>query len=144
MDRAAEALLAIIQPEASVTHAHLIETEPEKFGPLTRQQIEAGFKVPATAYLQALRQQKALQQRFALLFKEVDALLSPAVPWVAPVEDPALVLPMGLGAAGMPVGLQVVSPWKSEAMLLSLGSALETLIQPEQRAAFEDAAARLR
>ena len=62
---------------------HLIKTQPEKFGPVTRQQIEAGFKVPATAYLQALRVQTELKIRFASLFREVDALLSPAVPWVA-------------------------------------------------------------
>jgi aspartyl-tRNA(Asn)/glutamyl-tRNA(Gln) amidotransferase subunit A len=148
MEHAVEALLALIEAEASVIHEPLIRTEPEKFGPITRQQIEAGFKVPATAYLKALQRQAELKARFASLFTEVDALLSPAVPWVAPAEDPALegdggagemlysaiynltglpalVLPMGLGAAGMPVGLQVVSPWRSEAMLLSLGSAIE-------------------
>lgn len=148
MEHAGEALLALIEPEASVIHAHLIEAEPEKFGPVTRQQIEAGFKVPATAYLQALRMQADLKIRFTSLFEEVDALLSPAVPWVAPAEDPALegdggagemlysaiynltglpalVLPMGLGAAGMPVGLQIASPWQSETMLLSLGAAIE-------------------
>jgi aspartyl-tRNA(Asn)/glutamyl-tRNA(Gln) amidotransferase subunit A len=151
MNRAAEALIAMIEPEASVIHAQLIASEPEKFGPITRQQIEAGFKVPATAYLQALQVQAELKQRFSALFQDMDALLSPAVPWVAPAEDPALegeggtgemlysaiynltglpalVLPMGLGAAGMPVGLQIVSPWQSEAKLLSLGVAIETLV----------------
>jgi aspartyl-tRNA(Asn)/glutamyl-tRNA(Gln) amidotransferase subunit A len=151
MNRAAEALIAMIEPEASVIHAPLIASEPEKFGPITRQQIEAGFKVPATAYLQALQVQAELKQRFSALFQDMDALLSPAVPWVAPAEDPALegeggtgemlysaiynltglpalVLPMGLGAAGMPVGLQIVSPWRSEAKLLSLGVAIETLV----------------
>ena len=148
MEQAAGALLALIEPEASVIHAHLIKTEPDKFGPMTRQQIEAGFKVPATAYLQALRVQAELKNRFTSLFGEVDALLSPAVPWVAPAEDPALqaeggagemlysaiynltglpalVVPMGLGAAGMPVGLQIASAWQTEAMLLSLGAAIE-------------------
>ena len=150
IEGAAEALLAMIEPEASVIHEHLIKSEPEKFGPLTRQQIEAGFKVPATAYVNALRVQADLKRRFASRFENVDFLLSPAVPWVAPAEDPALegdgglgemlysgvynltglpalVLPMGLGAAGMPIGLQVVSKWQSEAALLSVGAALERL-----------------
>jgi aspartyl-tRNA(Asn)/glutamyl-tRNA(Gln) amidotransferase subunit A len=157
MDGAAEALISLIEPEASVIHEDRIKSEPEKFGPVTRQQIEAGFKVPATAYLKALQVQKQLKARFAALFEEVDAVLSPAVPWVAPAEDPALegeggagemlysaiynltglpalVLPMGLGAAGMPVGLQVVSIWQSEAMLLSLGAAIEALVHPPQLA----------
>jgi aspartyl-tRNA(Asn)/glutamyl-tRNA(Gln) amidotransferase subunit A len=148
MEHAAEALLALIEAEASVIHEHLIKTEPDKFGPVTRQQMEAGFKVPATVYLKALRVQAELKTRFASLFEEFDALLSPAVPWVAPAEDPALqaeggagemlysaiynltglpalVVPMGLGAAGMPVGLQIASAWQSEAMLLSLGAAIE-------------------
>jgi aspartyl-tRNA(Asn)/glutamyl-tRNA(Gln) amidotransferase subunit A len=151
LERAAEALLALIGPEASVIHARLIASEPEKFGPMTRRQIEAGFKVPATVYLQALRVQAELKDRFLSLFKAVDALLSPAVPWIAPAEDPALeaeggegemlysaiynltglpalVLPMGLGAAGMPVGLQIVSTWQSEARLLSIGSAFEAML----------------
>jgi aspartyl-tRNA(Asn)/glutamyl-tRNA(Gln) amidotransferase subunit A len=156
MSRAAEALIAMIEPEASVIHAPLIASEPEKFGPITRQQIEAGFKVPATAYLQAQHVQSELKIRFSALFQDVHALLSPAVPWVAPAEDPALegeggtgemlysavynltglpalVVPMGLGAAGMPVGLQIVSPWQSEAKLLSLGAAIEALVRPPHR-----------
>jgi aspartyl-tRNA(Asn)/glutamyl-tRNA(Gln) amidotransferase subunit A len=150
IEGAAEALLAMIEPEASVIHERLIKSEPEKFGPLTRQQIDTGFKVPATAYVKALRVQAELKRRFATLFEGVDFLLSPAVPWVAPAEDPALegdgglgemlysgvynltglpalVLPMGVGAAGMPIGLQVVSKWQSEAALLSAGTALESL-----------------
>jgi Asp-tRNA(Asn)/Glu-tRNA(Gln) amidotransferase A subunit family amidase len=51
---------------------------------------------------------------------------------------PALVLPMGLGAAGMPVGLQVVSPWQSEAMLLSLGAAVEAFAPPQHPAAMRN------
>jgi aspartyl-tRNA(Asn)/glutamyl-tRNA(Gln) amidotransferase subunit A len=150
IEDAAEALLALIESEASVIHEHLIKSEPEKFGPLTRQQIEAGFKVPATAYIKAQWIQAELKRRFASVFENVDFLLSPAVPWVAPAEDPALegdgglgemlysgvynltglpalVLPMGVGAAGMPIGLQVVSKWQSEAALLSVGAALESL-----------------
>jgi aspartyl-tRNA(Asn)/glutamyl-tRNA(Gln) amidotransferase subunit A len=165
MEQAAEALIALIEPEASVIHARLIRSEPEKFGPVTRQQIEAGFNIPATAYLQALRTQALLKDRFASLFKQVDALLSPAVPWVAPAEDPALegdggagemlysaiynltglpalVLPMGLGAADMPVGLQIASAWQSESMLLALGSAVEALSEPPPSARLRDAAAR--
>jgi aspartyl-tRNA(Asn)/glutamyl-tRNA(Gln) amidotransferase subunit A len=153
LERAADALLTLIEPEASVVHADLIASEPEKYGPLTRLQIEHGFKIPATDYVRALRIQAELKGRFAAELEEFDALISPAVPWVAPAEDPALegdggagemlysavynltglpalVLPMGRGAAGMPVGLQIVSAWNSEAWLLSLGAAIEDRVEP--------------
>jgi aspartyl-tRNA(Asn)/glutamyl-tRNA(Gln) amidotransferase subunit A len=42
---------------------------------------------------------------------------------------PALVLPMGVGGAGMPVGLQIVSKWQTEALLLSFGAALENAMR---------------
>ncbi|HVO00839.1 MAG TPA: amidase [Candidatus Cybelea sp.] len=153
MNGAAEALLALIEPEASLIHERLIKIEPEEFGPITRQQIEAGFSVPAVAYLRAQAAQKALKARFAALFARVDAVLSPAVPWVAPAEDPALegeggagemlysavynltglpalVLPMGIGAAQMPVALQLVMASGRDAQLLSLGAAVEVGIAP--------------
>jgi aspartyl-tRNA(Asn)/glutamyl-tRNA(Gln) amidotransferase subunit A len=38
---------------------------------------------------------------------------------------PALALPGGLSAAGLPVGLQIVGPAFEEALLLRIGAALE-------------------
>ena len=151
MEGAAEALVTIIEPEASIIHRALIESEPEKYGPDTRRQIEAGFAVSATAYLDAQALQRRLKSRFADLFKEVDAILSPAVPWVAPAEDPllegqggagemlysavynltglpAVVIPMGVGTKDMPTGLQLVTAWNTDATTLSLAAALESEI----------------
>src|SRR4029453_14104860 len=65
------------------------------------------------------RLRRELGARFRALFAEVDALLSPTVPWVAPAEDPALNDEAGAGemlysavynlvglpAAGVPCGL---------------------------------------
>ena len=48
---------------------------------------------------------------------------------------PALVLPMGAGASDMPIGLQIASTWKSEAMLLSLGQACEVSLKSGGRTA---------
>jgi aspartyl-tRNA(Asn)/glutamyl-tRNA(Gln) amidotransferase subunit A len=153
MDLAPEALMAILGPEASVIHQRLIAAEPEGFGEITRQQIEAGFAIPATAYVRAQQLQRELALRFRRLFEDVDALISPSVPWVAPAEDPALnddsgagemlysglynvlgipalALPAGLTPEGLPAGLQVATPWGQDGLALSIGAAIEAGMKP--------------
>src|SRR5262249_27096615 len=90
LEHAADALLAILEPEASVINQRLIAGEPEGFGEMPRLQTEAGFAIPATAYIRAQQLQRALARRYERLFETVDVVLSPSVPWVAPAEDPAL------------------------------------------------------
>jgi aspartyl-tRNA(Asn)/glutamyl-tRNA(Gln) amidotransferase subunit A len=151
LDLAAEALMAILSPEASVIHQRRIAEQPQGFGETTRLQIEAGFAVPATAYVRAQQFRRDLVGRFRAMFAQVDALLSPAVPWVAPAEDPALndeagagemlysavynlvglpavSVPCGLSSGGLPMGLQIVGPWRADERVLSIGAALEAMM----------------
>ncbi len=153
MDLAPEALLTILEPEASVIHQRLIAAEPEGFGETTRMQIEAGFAIPATAYVRAQQLQRDLAGRFRRLFEEVDVLMSPSVPWVAPAEDPALgdesgagemlysglynllglpalAIPSGLTPEGLPAGLQISTPWGSDSLALSIGASIEAGMKP--------------
>jgi aspartyl-tRNA(Asn)/glutamyl-tRNA(Gln) amidotransferase subunit A len=150
---ASDAVLAMIGPEAAIVHKDLIHKEPEKFGEITRMQIEAGFAIPGTAYVRAQLLQQVLKRRFAALFDRIDAILSPAVPWVAPAEDPplnddsgpgemlysglynltglpALVLPMGLATDRLPIGLQIVTPWGQDDLAFSIGTIVEKGIGP--------------
>ncbi len=147
MDLAPDALMAILYPEASVIHQRLIAAEPGGFGEITRQQIEAGFAIPATAYVRGQMLQRELAARFRALFEEVDVLISPSVPWVAPAEDPALnddsgagemlysglynvlgipalALPAGL-SEGLPAGLQIATAWGADSLAFSTGAAIE-------------------
>ena len=149
--RAADAAMVILHPEASVVHQRRIAEAADGFGETTRLQIEAGFAVPATAYVRAQQLRHALSARFRALFEGLDAVLSPTVPWVAPAEDPAigdeagdgemlysalynlvglpaLSLPCGLTPEGLPAGLQIVGPWQADAEVLSLGEALEAMM----------------
>jgi aspartyl-tRNA(Asn)/glutamyl-tRNA(Gln) amidotransferase subunit A len=151
LELAPDALLAIISPEASVVHQRRIAEQPQGFGETTRLQIEAGFAVPATAYVRSQQLRRDLGARFRALFAEADALLSPAVPWVAPAEDPALndeagagemlysavynlvglpaaSVPCGLSKQGLPMGLQIVGPWGADERVLSIGAAVEALV----------------
>jgi aspartyl-tRNA(Asn)/glutamyl-tRNA(Gln) amidotransferase subunit A len=109
--------------------------------------------VPAKAYVRAQQVRRALVERFRGLFTEVDALLSPAVPWVALAEDPTLndeagagemlystvynlvglpaaSVPCGLSSEGLPMGLQIVGPWQTDERVLSIGAAVEGLVEP--------------
>jgi aspartyl-tRNA(Asn)/glutamyl-tRNA(Gln) amidotransferase subunit A len=153
MDLAPEALMAILEPEASVIHQRLIAAEPDGFGEITRLQIEAGFAIPATAYVRAQQLQRELAIRFRRLFEDVDGLISPSVPWAAPAEDPALnddsgagemlysglynliglpalAMPAGLTPEGLPAGLQISTPWGADSLALSIGAAIEAEMKP--------------
>jgi aspartyl-tRNA(Asn)/glutamyl-tRNA(Gln) amidotransferase subunit A len=148
VSQASDAVVKIIEPEASLIHRDLLRSDPQGFSAITRAQIEAGFDVPAVAYLEALQVQAELRAGYRRLFETMDAIISPSVPWVAPAEDPpiggesgagemlysgvynlvglpALSIPCGLTAEGLPGGLQIVTPWNADALALSIGAALE-------------------
>jgi aspartyl-tRNA(Asn)/glutamyl-tRNA(Gln) amidotransferase subunit A len=157
LELASDAVVKIVEPEASLIHRELLRTEPQGFSSITRAQLEAGLTTPAVEYLEALRIQAALRTGFQRLFETVDAIISPSVPWIAPAEDPpiggdsgagemlysgvynltglpALSIPSGLTEDGLPGGLQIVTPWNADELALSIGAALEQRLPPLERA----------
>lgn len=144
-------LVTILHPEASLIHADLLTENPGGYAPGTRAQIEAGFKTTATDYLRALAFRETLRTAVESVFDAVDVLLSPSVPFIAPLEDPviedgqdgemlssgfanvtghpALSLPYRLGV-GMPVGMQLVGRLGGDIALLSAAQAFEQLFAP--------------
>jgi aspartyl-tRNA(Asn)/glutamyl-tRNA(Gln) amidotransferase subunit A len=148
LELARDALVAIIEPEASFIHRDLLREDPAGFSDITRAQLEAGFAVAATDYLNALHVREHLRAGFQHLFESVDVILSPSVPWMAPAEDPpvgaeegagemlysgvynlvglpAFSMPCGLTSQRLPAGLQLVTPWDRDEFALSIGTALE-------------------
>jgi len=148
LELARDALIAIIEPEASLIHRDLLRNEPAGFSDITRAQLEAGFAISAVDYLNALKVRERFTAEFQRAFESVDAILSPSVPWVAPAEDPpvggeegagemmysgiynlvglpALSVPCGMSSEGMPSGLQIVTGWHQDERALSIGLALE-------------------
>ena len=141
------ALVDILRPEASVIHRDLLARNAAGYAPGTRAQVEAGFTLPATAYVEAMRLRDRLRAEVEAAFEGVDALASPAVPFVAPHEDPpiggeghddemlasgfanltghpALSLPCGR-TGGLPVGLQLTGALGGDARLLAAAEACE-------------------
>ncbi len=147
--RANAALVDILLPEAALIHEALLATNPEGYAPGTRAQIEAGFRTTATDYLRAKAFQTALRAEVEDVFASVDLLVSPAVPFVAPHEDPVIVdgqdsemlasgfanltghpslsLPCGQ-IDGLPVGMQLTGAWGGDARLLAQSAAIEAIL----------------
>jgi aspartyl-tRNA(Asn)/glutamyl-tRNA(Gln) amidotransferase subunit A len=126
----------------------------EKFGPDVLALLDQGRLLPATDYINAQRLRRQMSREFDQLWSEVDCLIAPATPITAPRtgektvrlggldEDvrlattrlvrginvlglPALSIPCGLGANGLPIGIQIIGPAWEEALILRIGAALE-------------------
>jgi aspartyl-tRNA(Asn)/glutamyl-tRNA(Gln) amidotransferase subunit A len=157
LERARDALIAIIEPEASLIHRDLLRSDPAGFSDITRAQLEAGFAVSAVDYRNALQVRERLTAAFQHAFENIDAILSPSVPWVAPAEDPpvggeegagemmysgiynlvglpAVSVPCGTSSEGLPSGLQIVTSWHKDELALSIGLALEVALPFEEQA----------
>lgn len=147
-----EALMAVIAPEASVIHELDIKACPDAYAEATRTQLETGFTVPATAHIRAQRYRRYLGRQLLDAMSGFDAIVSPTVPWTAPTENPplddpagaaemryigpynltglpAVTVPGGEAADGLPVGLQFAGRPNGDAELLALGRALEPILQ---------------
>jgi aspartyl-tRNA(Asn)/glutamyl-tRNA(Gln) amidotransferase subunit A len=116
--------------------------------------LDQGRLIPATDYLNAQRLRRLMIAEFAALWKQVDCLLTPATPAAAPrigqtsvefgglsedvrlastrlvrgvnvIGAPALAMPCGFDAAGLPLSVQVIGRPFAEDLILRVGAALE-------------------
>lgn len=126
----------------------------DKFGADVLALLDQGRLIPATDYVNAQRLRRVYIRQFNALWKNVDVIFTPTAPLPAPrigqtsvtlggqEEDvrlastrlvrginvlglPALSIPCGLDAAGMPLSLQILGPPFAEAAVLRAGGALE-------------------
>ena len=141
----------IVKSEAASLHERWIRERPQDYSVAVLSVIEGGLFIPAARYLQAVRLRGPLLENFQKnVFADVDVVLTPVVPGVAPtLEDsdpnsperasrsmaefprftrpisylglPALVLNCGFTTAGLPISCQLVGAPFSEALLLQLG-----------------------
>jgi aspartyl-tRNA(Asn)/glutamyl-tRNA(Gln) amidotransferase subunit A len=143
----------VLLAEASAV-AELYPEDRRLYGADVRVLLDQGRLVPATDYINAQRLRRKMRREFDQVWKDVDCLITPATPCPAPRigdttirlgghdEDvrlastrltrginalgyPALSLPCGLSASGLPLGLQIIGPVFEEALLLRVGAALE-------------------
>ncbi|MGL5973377.1 MAG: amidase family protein, partial [Oscillospiraceae bacterium] len=129
----------------------------EGFGEEVKRRIMLGNFVLASGhsdnyYKKAIALQKQIKANYINAFKDVDLIITPTVPNVAfnigsktsdPMEMymedictitsniagvPSLSLPCGLNKEKMPIGLQLIGPNLSEALILSLTLKIENLL----------------
>jgi amidase len=142
----------------AVTKAQLLRSKRDMLKPEVIWNIEEGLKLTIEQIERAEAQRVAMTARAVEFFKTYDLLLAPAtivppfpienryvaecagkkfdnyVEWLGIVYAitlaccPALSMPCGFTASGLPVGLQVVAPPRGEAQLLAGAKVLEDIL----------------
>ena len=139
--------------EAYNYHAEFVARTPELYEPETLRRIESGRNLSAGDVLEQRNQLQNTRREIVDVFENVDVLVTPTTPVVAPtiadlLEDPdqlrarelvllrntrpfniwglpAISVPCGFTAAGLPMGLQISGPHWQEARVLQLAYAYE-------------------
>ena len=146
---AARANRLMVTSDAAAFHRERMVQHIEDFGEDIRLRLESGAAVTSTEYSQARHLQTVLRRRYAEFFEAYDILLTPTTPVAAPIivlgpdaiEQarlltrftspfnllglPALSLPCGFTADGLPFGLQIVSRFWGEVSVLRAAFAYE-------------------
>ncbi|MBD2184589.1 amidase [Aerosakkonema funiforme] len=122
---------------------------PDNFGEKVRKDLEKGMKIAQSAYAKAQEIRRSQTAKFLEIFTQIDALLVPTTPTVAPLLTadskifqfsrrfilpfsftgvPAISVPCGFSQNGLPIGLQIIGPPSAEAVLLKVAAALEKFL----------------
>jgi aspartyl-tRNA(Asn)/glutamyl-tRNA(Gln) amidotransferase subunit A len=158
LDETEEAGNQIAWAEATLFHQQqgYFPGRSADYGDDVRSRLEMGTKVSAVDFLQALEIQKQFVQQLHLAIAEadVDAIVVPTTPIVAPLLNqetsrigaheyptralllrlnrpanlagtPSLTIPCGFTSAGLPIGLQIMGGVSSESILLRIANAFE-------------------
>lgn len=155
IDTLIDAQLIIDAVEPSTIHLDMLRKQPENYGEDVRILLEAGCMFTGTQYLQALQYRSIFKAEVEEALKEVEAIVTPTLPYTAlkigqheieivpgQVEDslsanmrytaiasvsgkPALSVPIGFDANGLPVGMQILGESFREALLFRIGNAFE-------------------
>lgn len=155
--RASDINNAIVPPETMAQHARWQETwfrgREIRYGADVGALLAKGAAVPGTTTILAQRDRVELSHQIRTLFAcSIDILLTPTVPMTA-VQDgaidlgamihflcpfslagvPALALPCGADANGLPVSVQVVGPHLHDLRVLAVGCALQSVLERPAR-----------
>lgn len=82
--RARAAAFVITAAEGAALHANRLKTRPQDFDPDTRDRFLANLTIPALWVTQSQKLRSWFRARVAEIFRDVDILLAPATPCVAP------------------------------------------------------------
>ncbi len=147
LDESNGAGLLISRSEAAAVHRSL-GLDRSLYWQEVGEQLDLADAVTAADYLDAQRIRADLATELFAVFDDVDVLAMPTSPVVAPPVDdfaryltvlsrnaipwslvgfPAVSIPCGVDADGLPIGIQLVAPPGHDAVLVAVGTALERL-----------------
>ena len=144
----------VLAVEAAAFHKRWLIERPQDYGPQVLLRLQNGLAVPGVSYLEALRWRGAALAAHVAATAGVDAVIAPVAPIPAPTiaeSDvgnapdaesviqrltrftrpinylglPALAVPAGFTANGIPVGMQLIGRSFDEATLLTIGAAFQ-------------------
>ncbi len=148
-----ELVATFIQAEGSAFHERYRGSE-HLYGQSFRDRVLKGREIKALTFIMARQRQLELQEKWLQLGGQYDLLIFPSGPALAPPHGataievggepfpfrallahftrpfnllgwPALSVPNGVSAEGLPTGVQIVGPPDTESRLLALGHQLE-------------------
>lgn len=154
-ERARAAAYIITASEGANLHLANLRSRPEDFDPATRDRFLAGALIPTTWYVQAQRFRTWYRDRVREVFRNVDVILAPTTPVIAPklgqekmqidgvemlvrpnlgrftqplsfIGLPVLSVPIHRPNA-LPLGVQLVAAPYDEALILRVAAQLETM-----------------
>lgn len=145
--RSRRAGLLLCEAEMNLVHGEDLAANPDQFSPTLQKMLAYARSRSAVDLSAAQRLLDLAVVKARKVFARVDVLLTPTTPQGAfafgepvPVNQadltsfanfariPALSLPMGLSASGMPLGLQLLGPLGSDLQLMALGERIEALL----------------
>jgi len=157
VDLSSDVVKVVCGVEATAWHDMQVGTNPDAFGPDVVDALAVGRAYSGVDYLAALRARAAVIAGMNALFASgIDVLVSPTIPMTAPdygatevsfggettpilwavnaltvpanvTGMPALTVPAGFGADGLPIGLQLMGRPGADATVLGAGHAFERL-----------------
>jgi aspartyl-tRNA(Asn)/glutamyl-tRNA(Gln) amidotransferase subunit A len=147
--------VVVMSSEASAYHEKFIREHSEDYGKDTLSRLELGNVIPATWYVKAQRLRHLILDEFQRACKNVDVIITPTTPIVAPRLDqtdleyggvripvarllprftsafnllgvPAMSMVCGFSSEGLPVGMQIIGKPFTEKMLFDIGEMIES------------------
>lgn len=142
--------------EAWQVHGDRVTATPDHYGPETLRLLQSATGVDEAAYKKAMGRRRELLPAAAKIYSNIDVLLTPAAPFVAPATtppvdtpegaaegmftgifnltgDPAIVLPCGWSKSGLPIGLQLSTLIGTDTSLLAAAKYVEETLNVEIR-----------
>lgn len=156
LDRVQDVWYSIRFSEAASFHKKWFTSRRHDYGPDVAEMLRRGGEVRASEYTSALVQRKDMERVFLSSLKDVDAVVTPTTPIVAPhigrseVEldgstqsvykvltrctlpfnvtgFPALTIPLTLSRDKMPIGVQIAGKPFDERLILQIGHRIEAV-----------------